>query len=205
MVAPFSVPGRIAFGISLMQCMQRMQSSALTRSSLPPCRAPAPWSGTCSTTMPLHVEAVVQRTPCTCVLVDAQRALPGADDGHVGAGDGGHAVVGAAGDLDLELVGPHRAVQLVLEGAASGRCRCPGCRCRRTRSGPGHAAAGGPQGGAGAAQVEARLAQGVEALLQILAVWVPSRMMSPVEPCMLVRPLPYFSQMSHSLRSVSVV
>jgi hypothetical protein len=35
------------------------------------------------------------------------------------------------------------------------------------------------------------------------SVVVPRKMMSPVEPCMLVRPEPCFSQMSHSVRRAS--
>ncbi len=37
------------------------------------------------------------------------------------------------------------------------------------------------------------------------SVFVPRRMMSPVEPCMLVSPDPCFSQMSQIVRSASVV
>ena len=37
------------------------------------------------------------------------------------------------------------------------------------------------------------------------SVFVPRKMMSPVEPCMLVRPEPCRSQMSHSVRKASLV
>ena len=47
-------------------------------------------------------------------LVDADVVPPGADKGHVGPGDGGHAAVGAAVELELEFVREGRAVQLVL-------------------------------------------------------------------------------------------
>ncbi len=49
------------------------------------------------------------------VRIDLDVVAPGADDRHVGAGDGGDAVVRAAGHLELELVGEGRPVQLVLE------------------------------------------------------------------------------------------
>jgi hypothetical protein len=47
-------------------------------------------------------------------LVDFDVVFPGADEGDVRAGDGGHAAVGAAVELELELVGEGRTVQLVL-------------------------------------------------------------------------------------------
>ncbi len=47
-------------------------------------------------------------------LVDLDVVAPGADEGHVGPGDGGHTAVGATVELELELVGESRAVQLVL-------------------------------------------------------------------------------------------
>ena len=47
-------------------------------------------------------------------LVDADIIPPGADKGHVGPGDGGHAAVGAAVELELELVGEGRTMKFVL-------------------------------------------------------------------------------------------
>jgi hypothetical protein len=47
-------------------------------------------------------------------LVDFDVVFPGADEGHVRPGDGGHAAVGAAVELEFELVGEGRTVQLVL-------------------------------------------------------------------------------------------
>ena len=49
------------------------------------------------------------------VLVDLHVVAPGADDGEVGAMDGVDAIVGAAGELELELVGQRRAMHLVEE------------------------------------------------------------------------------------------
>ena len=48
------------------------------------------------------------------ILIDADVVLPGTDDREVGTGDGGHAAVRAAVELELELVGEGWAVQLVL-------------------------------------------------------------------------------------------
>ena len=47
-------------------------------------------------------------------LVDTDVVFPGADDGKIGAGNGGHAVVRAGGKFELELVGEGRTVDLVL-------------------------------------------------------------------------------------------
>ena len=53
---------------------------------------------------------------CDFLLVDPDIPFPGADHGQVGPGDGGDAVVGAGGNLDLELVREHGPMDLVLEG-----------------------------------------------------------------------------------------
>jgi hypothetical protein len=57
-------------------------------------------------------------------LVDFDVVFPGSDEGDVRAGDGGHAAVGAAVELEFELVGEGRAVKLVLvflgQGIAEG-------------------------------------------------------------------------------------
>ncbi len=87
------------------------------------------------------------------VLVDLDVALPGADDGAVGAGDGRHAVDGAAGNLDLELVGEHRAVQFVLELMGHLMADLHGVDVRPFAAGSAQAAAGGPHGGAGTTKV----------------------------------------------------
>jgi hypothetical protein len=47
-------------------------------------------------------------------LVDFDVVFPGTDEGDVRAGDGGHAAVGAAVKLELELVREGRTVQLIL-------------------------------------------------------------------------------------------
>ena len=48
------------------------------------------------------------------ILVELDAVAPGADEGHVGAGDGSHAVVRATGELELVLIGEGRPVDLVL-------------------------------------------------------------------------------------------
>ena len=99
--APFSLPGRSALGMALMQCMQRTQSRLLMLSCLP--------------SQSMHLLGQLPQTsfwifePGRGVvrhfgLVDADLVLPRADDGEVGAGNGGDAVVGAGRALDLELV-----------------------------------------------------------------------------------------------------
>lgn len=134
------------------------------------------------------------------VLVDLDVVLPGTDNGKVGTRHGAHAAVGATVELELELVGEGGTVQFVLivhgqlvahvlrvvAGIFTARLAKAGFR--RT------------QVGAGTTQVDVHLVgQFVEDFFQ-LGVWVPSSTMSPVEPCMLVRPEPRRSQISHRSR-----
>ncbi len=48
------------------------------------------------------------------LLVNPNVVTPGADYGAIGPGNGGHAVIGAAGSLEFELVGEHGTMELVL-------------------------------------------------------------------------------------------
>ncbi len=57
-------------------------------------------------------------------LVDFDIVSPGADEGQVGPGDGGHAAVGAAVELEFEFVGEGRTMEFILvflgQGVAQG-------------------------------------------------------------------------------------
>ena len=104
------------------------------------------------------------------LLVHLHLVAPGADHGEVGPFDGVHAVVGAAGDLELELVGQRgpvnvvdevvhqRAVDLVLVGARLLAAGGPDARLR------------GAHTGTGAPQVEAVVVDVVEEVLGVLGV-----------------------------------
>ena len=103
-------------------------------------------------------------------LVDLHVVAPGADDGEVGPFDGVLAVVGTAGDLELELVGQggavyvvgeivhQHAVDLVLVGAG---------HFTTGRADAGH---GGAHAGSGAAQIPAVVVDFVEEVLGVLGV-----------------------------------
>ena len=92
-------------------------------------------------------------------LVDLDVVLPGADHRAVGAGDGGHAVVAAAGELELVLVGESRPVQLVLEVHGDVVAGVHGVVAGPLAARLAAAAAGGAHVRAGAAQVEAELGE----------------------------------------------
>ena len=98
--------------MALMQCMHFTQLlSSMVSSDAVPLDA---LGGAVAADVPLDVHAIRGSSP-DFGLVDTDVVPPGADDGHIGPGDGGHAVVGAAGELELELVREGRTVELVLE------------------------------------------------------------------------------------------
>jgi hypothetical protein len=101
-------------------------------------------------------------------LVDADVIAPGTDDGTVGAGQGGHAAVGATVDLELEFVGPSRTVHLVLILLSQGVADVLGVDASKLTASLAHAAGRGPQSGTGAAQVPTLLGQLGEDGLQLL-------------------------------------
>src|SRR5512143_3718076 len=88
-------------------------------------------------------------------LVDADIVPPGADDGQVGARNGRGAVVGAAGDLDLELVREGGTMEFVLELIGKRMADRHGVDVRELAAGHAHAGAGGAEAGAGSAEVPA--------------------------------------------------
>src|SRR5271157_807200 len=88
-------------------------------------------------------------------LIDADVVLPDADDAHIGPGHRGHAVVGAAGAFDLELIGEGGAVHIELEVLGNLVAQVHGVIAGVFAPGLAHAAAGGTHGGAGAPQVPA--------------------------------------------------
>ena len=162
----------IAFVILLMQCMQRMQSSGFTESS--------PFLSSQASAPPGHLSAMspLMSMPLCRVflhlfLVDADAVPPGADDGEVGAGDRGHAVVGAAGRLDLELVGPPGPVELVLEGLGQVVDQVERVEAGPLASRRPDAARRRPQARSRSRPGRSRLDQLVEARLDVLGAWSP--------------------------------
>ena len=101
------------------------------------------------------------------VLVDLDAVAPGPDDRHVGAGDGGNAVVRAARHLELELVREGRAVQFVLEGHGEVVGEGHGVVARPLAAGHAAAGAGCAHVRAGAAEIEPGLGELREDGLQL--------------------------------------
>ncbi len=88
-------------------------------------------------------------------LINANGVAPRADDGHISAGNGGNAVVGAARDLDLELVGERGTMELILELMGERIADLHGVDVRELAAGFAGTAARGTEAGAGAAEVPA--------------------------------------------------
>lgn len=101
-------------------------------------------------------------------LVGLDVVAPGADDGHVRALDGVHAVVRTAGELELELVGQGRAVHVVEEGVDDLAQPLAFVEAGLLAAGVADAGHRGAHGGAGAAEVEAQFVDLVEGLLHVL-------------------------------------
>ena len=104
------------------------------------------------------------------VLVDDDGVAPGADDRAVGARLGRHAVVRAAGHLELELVRPHGTVDLILVLVRQVVAHVKRVVAGVLAAAGSHAAARRAQVGAGAAQVEPAIADVVEDGLQLVGV-----------------------------------
>ncbi len=102
------------------------------------------------------------------LLVDLHVVAPGADHGEVGALDGVHAVVRAARDLELELVGQRRAVHVVDEVVDQRAVDAVLVGARLLAARRADARHGGAHAGAGAAQVETVLVDLVEEMLRVL-------------------------------------
>ncbi len=105
-----------------------------------------------------HVRPAVGRDLATDValngfLIDADVVAPGADEGHVGPGDGGDTAVRAAVELELELVGEGRAMQLVLVVIGHGEAQVLGVVAGVLAARSPDAVRGGAQVGAGTAEV----------------------------------------------------
>jgi len=102
------------------------------------------------------------------ILVDADVILPGADDREVGTGDGRDAAVGAAVELELELVGEGRAVQLVLIVVGQGVAHVLGVVAGEFATGLAQAVGRGAQVGTRAAEVRVQIVgQVVENFLEL--------------------------------------
>jgi len=102
------------------------------------------------------------------VLVDADVVFPGADDREVGAGDGGHAAVRTAVELELELVGEGRAVQLVLVVVGQGVADVLGVVAGEFAARLAQTVGRGAQVAAGAAEVRVELVgQVIEDLFEL--------------------------------------
>ena len=109
-----------------MQCMQRVHSLSSILRVLPSihmhCVGQRPMTSFWMSNLPQSLPAVgagVGRNLTADVslhglLVDPDVILPGSDEGHVGAGDGGDTAVGASVEFELELVGERRTMQFVL-------------------------------------------------------------------------------------------
>ena len=202
MQAPRSFPGRSAFGITLMQCMQRAQSLLSICQGLAVPRHALRRAAIADVTAHVDSGGGVR---ADLVLVHLDRVTPGADDAEVGAGDRSDAVVRTARRLDLELVGQRRAMDLVLVVLGDVVASAPGCRSRPTRSAPARRSSSACAPPTRNRRDRTRPRSVRRMPVRATSVFVPSRMMSPVAPCRLVSPEPCFSQMSHTVRSASVV
>jgi hypothetical protein len=101
-------------------------------------------------------------------LIDADVVAPGADEGHISAGDRSHAAVRAAVKFELELVGKSRPVQLVLVIIGQREAQRLGVVAGILAAGFSDAVGGGAQVGARATQVLVQLVgQLVENLLEL--------------------------------------
>ena len=99
MVAPFSLPGRSALGITLMQCMQRTLVVIDGQVFAIPCHAPR---GAAITHVFLNIESARHIFGQGCIILP-NFILPGADDGEICTGNGGHAIVRHPAHLNLNL------------------------------------------------------------------------------------------------------
>jgi len=116
-----------------------------------------------------HFLANVQAAVCVARhldRIDPDVVTPGADDGNVGPGHGSHAVVGAAGNLHLRLVGEHRAVELILVRHRDVVQQLQRVDARILAAARTHAAARGAHVRARTTQVEADLREIIETRLQ---------------------------------------
>ncbi len=114
------------------------------------------------------VHAVLGEPLARQCLVGAHVVAPGADDGHVRALDRVHAVVGAAAELELELVGQRRAVDVVEEGVDDLPVRAGLVVAALLAARGADAAHRGAHRGAGAAEVEAQFVERVEGVLHLV-------------------------------------
>ena len=95
------------------------------------------------------------------LLIDLDVVAPGPDDRHVRAHHRAGAVVGAAGELELELVGEFRTVQLVDEFVGEEFRQPQGVVAAHLAAGRADAAAERAHAAAGAADIPALLHQGL--------------------------------------------
>ena len=101
-------------------------------------------------------------------LVDLHVVAPGADHGEVGAMDRVHAIIAAARELELELVGQRRTMHFVQELVDDRAMRLHFVVAGHFAAGMADAAHRGAQRGAGAAEVETDFVEVVEGLLHVL-------------------------------------
>ena len=151
--------------MTLMQCMQRLHSlssiislpSSIHMHSVGQRSMTSFWMSKGPQSRP-HVVAGVGGDFAADIglngfLVDPDVIFPGTDKGHVGPGDGGHAAVGAAVELEFELVGEGRTMEFVLVFLGQVIAQGLGVVAGILTAGLADTVGGGSQVGAGTAQV----------------------------------------------------
>ena len=109
-------------------------------------------------------------------LIDADIVPPGADKGHIGPGDGGHAAVGAAVEFEFEFVGESRAMKFVLIILGQSVAKILGIIAGIFATCLTDAVGRSPQVGTGAAQILIKLVgQLIENFFQAEASWYPEK------------------------------